>query len=891
MKLQTKKITKTLVFSAMALSLSACELLESDDDDEGVETPNNAPSITSTGVLSVEAGNTYSYTLAATDSDGDTLTLEASSLPSWLSFDATSGVLSGTPAASDEGSHSVTLSVSDGTSSTTQSFTINGTVPAVNNAPVVSSTAATTATEGTEYSYTLAATDSDGDTLTMAATTLPAWLSFDAASGVLSGTPAASDAGVHDVVLTVADAEDSVTESFSITVSALPVDTTPTTGALAIFDDSVETGWFAWDESGEYAPVVATDDDSARGEVIEFKITGNQVAGFSTRDVHGATNGIVHDASSISTDGTFSFDLKMTQEATSGAVTWYVKLESTDAATAVEYTLPASQEGHSAPVLDTWQTYTFNLKDFADSGLDTSAIDVVMIFPQWGQSDGAMYKLDNVQFNADGAMVVDSGTPEEGASAPTVSASDVISIFSDSYTSVDGVNVNPDWGQATATSIVDIAGNNTVVMENLNYQGIEFPVQDISGKTTLHLDYWTADATGFDVFLISTGAETYHRVTPTTGSWQTLSIPLSEYSDVVDLMDIFQFKFDAQAFTGGTIYFDNIYFSSSDSSSGSGGSGDTAPTTAAPTPTEASDDVVSIFSSYSDAAGLNVNPDWGQATATSITQVAGDDTVIMENLNYQGIEFTALDLTGKETLHIDYWTADATGFDIFLINGGETYHRVDAPVTGSWQSLEISLSEYASAISLDGVYQFKFDAQAFTGGTIYFDNIYFSGTGDYGTDSSSELSTAAPTPTADAANVISVFSDAYTAVDSVNTNPGWGQATITSEVDVAGNNTLKMVNLNYQGIEFASQDISGKTTLNVNYYTDDATGFDIFLIGGGAETYFRVDAPVTGSWQTLAIPLSTYSGVVDLTQVIQFKFVAQAFSTTNTIYFDNLYFD
>jgi hypothetical protein len=94
-------------------------------------------------------------------------------------------------------------------------------------------------------------------------------------------------------------------------------------------------------------------------------------------------------------------------------------------------------------------------------------------------------------------------------------------------------------------------------MAGLNYQGIQYAVQDVSGKTTLHLDYWTADATTFDVFLISEGPlETSYTITTTQGGWQSVEIPLSEYSSVVDLTKAFQFKFVGS----GTVYLDNLYF-------------------------------------------------------------------------------------------------------------------------------------------------------------------------------------------------------------------------------------------------------------------------------------------------------------------------------------------
>jgi len=62
-------------------------------------------------------------------------------------------------------------------------------------------------------------TDADDDSLTISATTKPAWLSFGAATGILSGTAVESDEGDSAVVLSVTDGTDEVTQSFDITVT------------------------------------------------------------------------------------------------------------------------------------------------------------------------------------------------------------------------------------------------------------------------------------------------------------------------------------------------------------------------------------------------------------------------------------------------------------------------------------------------------------------------------------------------------------------------------------------------------------------------------------------------------------------------------------------------
>ncbi len=140
---------------------------------------NDAPTFDSTAVTSATEDSAYSYSITTSDVDGDSLTISATTLPSWLSLtdngDGTA-TLTGTPTNSEVGDHSVVLTVSDGTTTTTQSFTIA--VGNVNDAPTFDSTAVTSATEDTAYSYSITTSDVDGDGLTIAATTLPSWLTL-----------------------------------------------------------------------------------------------------------------------------------------------------------------------------------------------------------------------------------------------------------------------------------------------------------------------------------------------------------------------------------------------------------------------------------------------------------------------------------------------------------------------------------------------------------------------------------------------------------------------------------------------------------------------------------------------------------------------------------------
>jgi len=184
-----------------------------------VSNVNDAPIISSTAVLSASEDAQYSYTLSANDVDrGDSLSLSAPTLPNWLIFNSSTGVLSGTPLNVDVGNHTVLLRVNDGTVDVDYTFTI--VVSNVNDAPTINSTALLVATEDVQYSYTFSAGDIDGgDSLTLSAPTVPSWLNFNSATGLLSGTPLNDDVGNHTVLLRVNDGTVELDQTFTVSVT------------------------------------------------------------------------------------------------------------------------------------------------------------------------------------------------------------------------------------------------------------------------------------------------------------------------------------------------------------------------------------------------------------------------------------------------------------------------------------------------------------------------------------------------------------------------------------------------------------------------------------------------------------------------------------------------
>jgi len=84
--------------------------------------PNNEPIITSAPITTASVGVTYNYNVDATDTDGDILTYTLTNPPEGMTINSSNGVINWIP--TEEGDYSVTVKVSDGKSTDSQSFTI-----------------------------------------------------------------------------------------------------------------------------------------------------------------------------------------------------------------------------------------------------------------------------------------------------------------------------------------------------------------------------------------------------------------------------------------------------------------------------------------------------------------------------------------------------------------------------------------------------------------------------------------------------------------------------------------------------------------------------------------------------------------------------------------------
>ncbi len=212
-----------------------------------VATPASAPVLkTQTAAQSLIAGKSGAFTLAAStfaDAQGEMLTYAAtqsngSALPSWLTFNATTGTFTGTPPA---GAGGITLKVTaTDTSGLSASETFSLATPAPAAPKLNSQAASQTWTEGKAVSLSLAGafTDPNGEALTYSATqsndsALPSWLSFNATTETFSGA-APSAASTFSIAVKATNAGGAATtETFSVSIAAAAAALAQTASSVA----------------------------------------------------------------------------------------------------------------------------------------------------------------------------------------------------------------------------------------------------------------------------------------------------------------------------------------------------------------------------------------------------------------------------------------------------------------------------------------------------------------------------------------------------------------------------------------------------------------------------------------------------------------------------------
>jgi hypothetical protein len=260
------------------------------------------------------SGQTYSFTPTVTVAGTvpSRLKFSVANKPGWLNFSTYKGTLYGIPRDRHVGRtfSNIVITVTDGKGAYARlapfSITVSSSAPApepvpepvpeptptpTNTPPTISGTPVTSINAGTAYSFRPTAADADGDALTYSIANKPAWATFSASTGLLSGTPASTSAGTYgNIVISVSDGQATTSlAAFSITVNQVVV------------DRSAQINW---------APPTANTDGTALTNLAGYRISYGTSPTALTSTVQVATAGVsTYTIDNLST-GTWYFAVK-----------------------------------------------------------------------------------------------------------------------------------------------------------------------------------------------------------------------------------------------------------------------------------------------------------------------------------------------------------------------------------------------------------------------------------------------------------------------------------------------------------------------------------------------------------------------------------------------------
>ena len=395
--------------------------------------------------------------------------------------------------------------------------------------------------------------------------------------------------------------------------------------------------------------------------------------------------------------------------------------------------------------------------------------------------------------------------------------------------------------------------------------------------------------------------------------------------------------------------------------------------TALPTdPTYPANQVKAVYSATYKA---NCNfGEWG--SGTQYTQETYGKKFVTTNLGYFGLEFSGLNCSKMEVLHLDVWSAASFSMGIVPIHGAAEVRVTKDVVGGQWNAIEIPLTAFEGVTNWTNVYQIKIDNvgnQTFWLNNVYFYTTqvpdedteaptaltanlayasYFSATINVSASDNSgvvkyevmngeevvatqtavsatpatatvsnllpnteynftviakdeagnateavsvaaktlEAPAPAPAPTIAAANVKSIYSDAYTpAWTSLNSfNEGWWNAPKMAEGNlVEGDKVLYYYGFTdgMIGWQFGAFDATGFTTFTMDIYPLADGKIDCGPLAEGDKDYAKAGVEVKGNqWNTITIDLTGK----DLTKIFQVKMIN--YYALGSFFIDNVYF-
>lgn len=338
--------------------------------------------------------------------------------------------------------------------------------------------------------------------------------------------------------------------------------------------------------------------------------------------------------------------------------------------------------------------------------------------------------------------------------------------------------------------------------------------------------------------------------------------------------------------------------------------GDDAPTTLPANPSEDAANVLALYSSYyTPVTTFKQGSGAGSTSQVSVHVGAENRPMIYINglASWSFMEFSAAqNVTEYSKIEFDVFNPQSTlTIKIRLNESGGIL--IDQELPTGWNHVSLDLSSFGTLAAnkqpdFTAIQKIGLINNAGTARKLYVDNVYFvkedsnSGGGDETPEPTSDAPTVFPTdPTADAADVLSLFSSVYTPVTTFTQGSGAGTV---SQVNVqVGDVTRPMIYLkdaigSWSFVEFAAaQNVSEYSNIEMDIYNPLTSEYNIKIRLNESSGY-EIATAIAPGWTHIAVPLSAFSTLAktpDLTAIQKFGLINTK-GNTRSLYIDNIYF-
>jgi hypothetical protein len=155
--------------------------------------------------------------------------------------------------------------------------------------------------------------------------------------------------------------------------------------------------------------------------------------------------------------------------------------------------------------------------------------------------------------------------PSAIAPVPSIAEADVLSIFSDAYTSIPVAEIRTEWSANATTSIYEITSGEDaikgVIQADDGYAGITFASSfDMTAHPTIHMDVWSPSLSNFRMkFEDADDAIEYTVPISDTNTWVGVDIAIADFKlekgSIPEAANLAVFS----GASAGQVFIDNIY--------------------------------------------------------------------------------------------------------------------------------------------------------------------------------------------------------------------------------------------------------------------------------------------------------------------------------------------